>query len=117
MTGNVGGAIQSGLGAVGSALNGIQNYIHSQFPTPLSTGATSGNLAQIMENWRLQTCFHKIAHEDREHFGRPLMQRVQLSDSNLTGFTVCENATIDIPGLLGEQDQIISYLNRGFYKE
>lgn len=121
--GSVAGGIASGnpvggiVGGVYSALNTIQNAVHSKFPTPQTTGSVSNNLAQVMEKWRLQTCFHKIAHEDREHFGRPLSQRLQLSDNELSGFTMCANATIEIAGYQGEQEEIISYLNSGFYKE
>ena len=121
--GSVAGGIASGnpvggiVGGAYSALNTIQNAVHSKFPTPQTTGSVSNNLAQVMEKWKFQTCFHKIAHEDREHFGRPLSERVQLSDNELSGFTMCANATIDISGYQGEQEQIISFLNGGFYKE
>ena len=115
--GNIAGAVGGGLSMASSALSTIQNYVHSQFPTPLNAGSVSNNLAQVLEPWRLQTCFHKIASEDREHFGRPLSERIQLSDGNLSGYTVCANATIEITGTLSEQEQIISYLNSGFYKE
>ena len=115
--GNPMGIAGSISGGVGSVMNGIKNHLESKFPQPLMTGSTSGNLAQVMEPWKLQTSFYHIASEDREHFGRPLCERVQLSDSELSGYTECANATIAISGTSAEHDMIINFLNTGFYKE
>lgn len=110
--------IASGIaGGINAALGTISDAIKAEFPTPQSTGAVSGNLASIMEPWKLQATFHKIANEDREHFGRPLCERVQLSDGELSGFTQCASATIAIPGTSQEHDMVINFLNSGFYKE
>lgn len=112
------GAVISGIaGGVNAAMSTISNAIKAEFPQPQSTGSVSGNLAQVIEPWKLQATFHKIASEDREHFGRPLCERVQLSDGELSGYTVCSNATIEISGTQTEHDAIIAYLNGGFYKE
>ena len=110
--------IASGIaGGINAALGTISDAIKAEFPTPQTTGSTSGNLASIMEPWKLQATFHKIANEDREHFGRPLCERVQLSDGELSGFTQCASATIAIQGTSQEHDMIINFLNSGFYKE
>ena len=104
-------------GAIGSLMSGIDNAVKSQFPPLQKSGSSSANLCQVLEPWRLQCIFHNIAAEDREHFGRSLCQRTQLSEGNLTGYTECTNATIEIPGTKQEHDMIINFLNTGFYKE
>ena len=47
--------------------------------------------------------------------GRPCM--AQHTISTCSGFVKCVNASVDIPGMAAEKDQVNDFLNNGFYYE
>lgn len=120
--GGLGNAIQEGgasnIATAGNKTTALaSSAAKSLFPSPQIVGGTTGAIAAISEPWRLQATFHKIAAEDREHFGRPLCQRLQLSDPMLSGYTECADAHVEIPATDSEISEIESFLANGFYKE
>lgn len=85
----------------------------------ISRFGMNGSLASIAEFFGPDASIVKIsqyiAQEDNAHFGRPLLQTRQLS--TLSGYTLCGDAEIAIDGTKTESEQILAYLNAGFFME
>ena len=122
------GTAGSVLGAIGSAIMGnfagaassIGNAINSATPDYSQKGSVGGAIG-----WDRNPClqikrFRPVGNAP-QIYGKPLCQYVKLD--TLTGFTKCENAIIadflkDGQGaLITEYEEVINYLNNGFYIE
>lgn len=120
--GDVAGAAGSIIGGVASALTGnflgaaasVGNAISQAIPQPKTMGGLSGyhwgNLTAhlVSTHWI-------IVDPDVAQHGTPLCAVRQLS--NLSGYILCENAEISTSGTQAENEEIMSYLNGGFYYE
>lgn len=110
MTGNVAGAVSSGLGVISN----IGNAIQSAMPQVRTQGA-NGTRVAFRNPASIITTFRNIAPTDYQHNGYPLMERRQIQ--SLSGFIQVENPDVDIVGTVYEKDMIINYMSSGFYYE
>lgn len=106
ITGNIFGAISSGISAVQDGLNPSK-----------SVNGTVGARYILLQNQKILVTLNNLgsAAYPTTVAGRPLCQNVQLS--TLSGFIQCGGASIDIGGYQGEKDTVNGYLNGGFYYE
>ena len=119
---NVIGGVIGMSAAVGSALVGnyagatvgVLSAANNLFPQVQSQG-TNGSKIAYMHTPEIVSEFHQIADEDNATIGRPLCK--QKTISSLSGFMVCENADFDVAASPSEKDQIISFMNEGFFYE
>ena len=120
--GDVAGAAGSIVGGIASALTGnflgaaasVGNAISQAIPQPKTMGGLSGyHWGNLIAH--LVSTHWIIVDPDVAQHGTPLCAVRQLS--NLSGYTLCENAEISTSGTQAENEEIMSYLNGGFYYE
>lgn len=120
---NVPGAALQLAGAVGSAFagdalgaaSGVIGAAQTQAPKVSTIGGQSGFHPIMEQNIILASTFWEVVDEDLASHGRPLCQPRQLS--TLSGYILCENAEISTSGTRAENEEIMNYLNGGFYYE
>lgn len=110
LSGNVIGAITGAFSGIGSAYQSIQPHVASHG----SNDSLSGVMGSYV-GWTLYHKFYEVVAEDNTTCGRPLCQ--QKTISTLSGFVMCANTEISIAGLPSERDQIVQYMNSGFFYE
>ena len=101
-------------GAVGSVTGAIEDYAKSKIPKATTIGS-NGGVDALFGSIVLQSTFLPLVNEDKEHKGRPLCTLFKIGD--LSGFIQVETADVDIATMQGEQDEIKSYMEGGFYYE
>ena len=116
------GAISAVLGTVGAvsgknalgAAEGIINTIQAAFPatTILSTSGAVGSYVMPM---MMTETFYRQTEMDNADRGRPLCKVKTIN--TLSGFTVCNNAHVAIPGSDEESDAVTGFMNGGFFYE
>lgn len=119
------GAIGSGLATVGSVMAGnvpgaavglVSTIVNSLVPTPSINGNVGGGVGVIYYN---SIIIIQYAYGSGGlpifNCGRPLMEYRQIS--SIPGFIKCGNAALSINAYEDEMDEIINYLNEGFYYE
>lgn len=107
-TGNLGGAVTSGVSA-------ISDFISSMVPEVQAMKPGSGSLMEDGKI-RLIECFANIVDESNAEFGRPLCKVEQIS--NLSGYVLCADGEIPASGAMeSELAEIESYMTGGFYYE
>ena len=122
VTQNLINTAQGILSMVGSAASGnvagytgsIVNAIEGLVPQVLSQGA-QGSQAGWQRIPELTSTFYLMVDDDNTHLGRPLMARRVIN--SLSGYIQVERPDVDIVGTLYEKDQIVSYMQSGFYYE
>lgn len=104
-------------GAITGAVSGILSAYQTAQPRVQSTGKNDSMLNIISTSTEpyLYEVFHQIVDEDNATCGRPLCQ--QKTISSLSGYILCANTEISIAGLPSERDQIVQYMNNGFFYE
>ena len=100
------GMLTKGISAIGDAAELTQGV-------PSSMGS-NGTLS-FNNVFALMGDFLDVADEDVAQRGRPLCSPVTIS--SLSGFVMCANAEIALPATETEKDEVISYLNNGFFYE
>ena len=99
-------------------LKAYSSYIGAKVPT-LSTSGSNGGFLAYKQNFEdtidLQATFYLIADEDNVHNGRPLCKYVQIS--TLSGYVQTDFASIDIPSLGNDRDELNNIMDSGFYYE
>lgn len=109
------GAATSGnlLGTLASGIS-VAKSINS--PT-MSLNGTAGNISSLINNPQPSiTLVQKVSKDiNTANLGRPLCQNVQIT--SLSGFAVCQNPSLVIPGTNGELQQILQIMREGFYVE
>lgn len=117
----IGGALSLAGGLVGiaygnyvGAAQGILSAVESAFPQVQSKGANGSKVA-FMQTPNIVASFRNLVEEDNTQIGRPLCQ--QKTISTLSGYILCEDADLDSAGSAMEKEQIINFLNSGFYYE
>lgn len=109
LTGNIGGAIQSGISAIGSAAN-------ARKPIQSSMGS-SGGFSDLRGYSTLYHIFYDPADEDNAHHGRPLCRNVAMNTMTAGAYCLAMDGDISISGTAGEQARLKAYLEGGFYYE
>ena len=110
LTGNV-------VGAITGAASGILSAYQTSAPRTQSTGHNDSMLNIISTSTEpyLYEVFHQIVDEDNADCGRPLCQTKTIS--SLSGYILCANAEISIAGFSTEREEIIRYMDSGFFYE
>lgn len=117
VTGNIPGAIASGIGALASAANTAISY--NSRSTSIKGGIsgrsmiTWGNDFKLIE-YTLDT-ENPSATDYIAKWGRPV--GVTHAISNHSGYVQCEGASVEMAGLESEKDRVNAHLNSGFYLE
>lgn len=110
----VGGAIGLAYGNVVGVAQGILSGLMCFLPSMTSSG-TNGTKSAFVTAPTLIITRQTLVDEDRAQFGRPLCAPTVIS--TLSGYVECENADLDSAASLPEKNQIMSYMNGGFYYE
>lgn len=119
---DVPGVLSAVLGTAGAAANksaigaaeGILNTIEAAFPSTTIL-STSGSVGSYVEPMRMTETFYKQTAMDAADKGRPLCQVKTIN--TISGYTVCSDAHISIPGTDEESDAVTGFLNGGFFYE
>lgn len=105
-------------GKIKNLASGITSAAREQSVT-IKTGGSNGGFEALSQfggfNGLLCHVFQHIADEYNAHLGRPLCKIRSISA--LSGYILCSDADISITGTDAEAEQIINYLNTGFYYE
>lgn len=109
-TGNLAG----GIGAVSGISSGLGDFAQSKVPSANTIGS-NGGMNALRGLPTLQSEFKTIVDEDITHRGRPLCKVRTIN--TLSGFIQVDKADVSISTASGEQEQIRSYMEGGFYYE
>lgn len=85
-------------------------------PEPSMVG-TVGNISSILNNMEANSICYACTSMDPDGASEGFVDGTVRSISTLTDFVKCRNASIQIAGFEGDQEQVNSYLNSGFYFE
>lgn len=85
-------------------------------PEPNMVG-TVGNISSILNNMDANSICYACISIDPDGTSEGYVDGTIRSISALSGFVKCRNASIQIAGFEGDQEQVNSYLNNGFYFE
>lgn len=110
----VAGAVGLAYGNVVGFAQGVLSGLASLMPQMTSAG-TNGTKTAFVNAPTLIITRQTLVDEDRTQFGRPLCTPYTIG--SLSGYIECENADLDSAASLPEKDQIMSYMNSGFYYE
>jgi hypothetical protein len=112
---DVGTSLASGhpVGAVTNTLGAFQSVTS---PEPNMVG-TVGNISSILNNMEANSICYACTSIDPDGASEGYVDGTVRSISSLSGFVKCRNASIQIAGFEGDQEQVNSYLNSGFYFE
>lgn len=119
---DVPGVLSAVLGTAGAAANksalgaaeGILNTIEAAFPSTTIL-STSGSVGSYVEPMRMTETFYRQTEIDVADKGRPLCKVKTIN--TLSGYTVCSDAHVSIPGTDEESAAVTAYLNGGFFYE
>ena len=114
LTGDVGGAIETGFSTAGRAATGIVSSIKSAMPTMIAAGS-GGSLSEINRTWMITAQHFLLAPEDNANRGRPLAQKKKISE--IPGYIVVVDADLATTGMSWETAQVRSYMEGGFFYE
>ncbi len=114
---NLGGLANTMMGTVEADISFIGDLVTAMTPTIQSQGANGSRAAYYTGEgfWRLSGKFVHVTKRGDAVKGRPLCEMARLGD--LSGYTLCENASVPFEGDMIEQQVVNAYLNRGFYIE
>lgn len=99
-----------------NAVAGLETTISDYLTPPQSTTGANGN----MRAWDTKQVFCEVIRMGSSgqaalRIGSPLMEYKQIS--TLSGYILCNGASIDISGFKSDRETINEYLNGGFYYE
>lgn len=109
-----------GAGLQGNIAQGISAGIEAgrSITAPeISMLGTVGNISNILNNQILEFNSYACTSIDPDGASEGYVDGTIRSLSTLSGFVKCRNASIQIAGFDGDQEQVNSYLNSGFYFE
>ena len=111
--------IGSSIGAIAQGnfigiLSGIGDAFSGILPTVEKSGAYGTRVA-FREAPSIQIRRYGVVNTDNTRNGSPLMDSRVIS--SLSGYIVCENVDLDITGTPKEKNEIISFMQSGFYYE
>ena len=112
---DVGTSLASGnpIGAITNTLGAFQSVTS---PEPNMVG-TVGNISSILNNMDANSICYACTSIDPDGTSEGYVDGTVRTISVLSGFVKCRNASIQIAGFEGDQEQVNSYLNNGFYFE
>lgn len=112
---DVGTNLASGnpIGAITNTLGAFQSVTS---PEPNMVG-TVGNISSILNNMEANSICYACKSIDPDGTSEGYVDGNVRSISSLNGFVKCRNASIQIAGFDGDQDQVNRFLNDGFYFE
>ena len=96
------------------AAAGVTSAIHSMMPQVQTMGAV-GSIVAFNHTPEIRVNSYTVADEDNAQLGKPLCKVRTIN--TLSGFIQCDRADLDMPSAPSEKDQIISYMNEGFFYE
>lgn len=105
------------IGALTGTASGVASAYQSMFPSVSNLGQNDC-LASLMGSAVdpiLNSRFYEIVDEDNTDYGRPVCSRYTINQ--LSGYILCAHAEIAIPGLPAEREQIINFMDIGFFYE
>lgn len=111
ITGNVAGVASGFIGGVTGMIG--QAYANS-IPKATVTG-TQGSIVNNARNYNVEYIWYIATDDHNADRGRPLCEVKQIN--TLSGYILCETHEIQTTGTAEENDQILSYLNSGFFYE
>lgn len=119
---DIGGAVSSGIGAVGSLLTGnfmgaaagIASAVQSAIPAPHSIGGLSGYHVTGYQAELITTCWPIPAPDNTNH-GSPLCARRVIS--GLPGYIQTSGAALALAATDVERGQVTSQMDAGFFYE
>ena len=114
VTGDIGGAIQTGASTAGTVASGIVSSIKSAMPT-LTAGGSGGSLFDLNRAWNLTAQHFLLAEEDNANRGRPLAKKKQIS--TIPGYILVDDPDVETNGIGEETEMIRNYLAGGFFYE
>ena len=106
---DLGGAVSSLFGTVGSAMNIMR-------PSVSSIGG-NGGFSSLYGQPTLYQHFFTALDDDNSHKGRPLCQNKTISTLSSGSFFAAMDGDIPIPGTAGEQADLKNYLENGVFYE
>lgn len=107
LTGNIGGVLST-------AATGIIDALAASQPV-MQTSGTNGNRSVYHISGLLFSFYHSLVDDDLSHRGRPLCR--QKTISTLSGFIMCADAHAELACYDSERQEIVNYMNTGFYYE
>lgn len=112
---DVGTSLASGnpIGAITNTLGAFQSVTS---PEPNMVGSV-GNISSILNNMEANSICYACTSIDPDGASEGFVDGTVRAISGLSGFVKCRNASIQIAGFEGDQEQVNSYLNNGFYFE
>ena len=112
---DVGTSLASGnpIGAITNTVGAFQSVTS---PEPNMVG-TVGNISSILNNMDANSICYACTSLDPYGASEGYVDGTIRTISALSGFLKCRNASIQIAGFEGDQEQVNSYLNNGFYFE
>lgn len=107
--------------ALTDIVGGVMQVVNKALPAALAACAsvqfrgTQGSFMAFVTPIRLTARFISISDDRSDFIGYPCERVVALGQ--LSGFTLCENATISISGTVIEEEAIEDLLNKGVFIE
>lgn len=101
---------------VGAIKNTVGAFQSVTSPEPNMVG-TVGNITSILNNMDANSICYACKSMDPDGSSEGYVDGTVRSISSLSGFVKCRNASIQVAGFEGDQDQVNSFLNNGFYFE
>lgn len=108
-------------GALGDLLQGVGRVVNKALPAAIAASATlsyrgtMGSWQAFLQPISLVSKYMQISSDNSDRIGYPSHRIGSLQ--YCSGFVLCEHAAIEIDGTLPEQQQIVAFLERGFYIE
>lgn len=96
------------------SVSGIYDAISMAMPQVRTTGS-SGSVIAYNKTPQINMIFYNITDEDNAQLGRPLCTPRTIN--TLSGYIQCERSDLDISASPSEKEQIVSYMDGGFYYE
>lgn len=117
--------ISSAMSAVGAgvsaatdnfigAAKGIGNALKEAMPQVQTSGST-GSKINFARAARITSQFYPIVDEDNETMGRPLCAKRTIN--TLSGYIQCENVDISLAASSTEREEVIRFMENGFFYE
>lgn len=102
---------------MGEVLTSLSNAPASALNVPVvqevETSGVQGSIAAFQVAPALKAYFFTPAPEDKERYGRPLCQKMKISD--IPGYIEVGNAQLALNATLQEQTAVVQQMERGFY--
>lgn len=110
----VSGAVGLAYGNVVGFAQGVMSAIDTLMPQVQTQGMNGTSIAYVPVPKIIVESF-TVANDSNTHNGRPLC--TDRSISSLSGYVLCQDADISIAGTEQEKNQVVSFMNSGFFYE